>query len=63
MLCAKREYDRDVIINKCLRFYDLKATKDTTFLWTLVQNSSFLWRNASLELCLNLQSLYMHMFL
>ena len=27
MLCAKRQYDRDVIINKCRGFYDLKSNK------------------------------------
>ena len=31
MLCAKREYNHDVIINKYLRFYDLKSNRRYTF--------------------------------
>ena len=27
MLCEKHKYDRDVIIIKCLGFYDLKGNK------------------------------------
>ena len=36
MLCAKHEYDHDVIINKCLGFYDLKDNKR----YILFMNSS-----------------------
>ena len=28
MLCAKREYNFDMIINKCHGFYDLKSNKN-----------------------------------
>ena len=31
MLRAKHEYNRDVIINKCLWFYDLKSNKRCIF--------------------------------
>ena len=31
LLCAKRDYDRDMMINKCLRFYDLKSNKRYIF--------------------------------
>ena len=31
MLCAKREYNRDMIIDKCLEFYDLKSNKRYIF--------------------------------
>ena len=31
MLCAKREYNRDVIMNKYLGFYDLKNNKTHLF--------------------------------
>ena len=31
MLCAKSKYDRDMIINNCPRFYDLKSNKRYIF--------------------------------
>ena len=31
MLCTKREYDRDVIINMCLEFCELKSNKREFF--------------------------------
>ena len=31
MLCSKRDYDRDVIIIKCLGFYDLKSNERHIF--------------------------------
>ena len=31
MTCVKRKYDHDVIINKCLGFYDLKSNKKYIF--------------------------------
>ena len=31
MLCAKCEFDCDMIINKCLRFYDLKSNERYIF--------------------------------
>ena len=31
MLCAKRKHDRDVIIKKCLGFYDLQSNKKYIF--------------------------------
>ena len=32
MVCAKRKYDRDMFIDNCLEFYDLKSNKRYTFL-------------------------------
>ena len=32
MFCVKHEYDRNVIINKSLGFYDLKSNKRYIFL-------------------------------
>ena len=31
MLCAKCKYDHDMIIDKCLEFYDLKSNKRYIF--------------------------------
>ena len=31
MLCAKRKYDRDLFIDKCVEFNDLKSNKRYTF--------------------------------
>ena len=36
MFCVKRGYHRDVIINKCRGFYNLKTTKDKSVIWTPV---------------------------
>lgn len=35
MLCAKRMYDCDMIINKCPKFYDLKKNKRYNFFYEI----------------------------
>ena len=70
MLYAKRKYDRNLIINKCLRFYDLKSNKRYILLWTLVKNLQikqaltkcegkfeFFFSFQSLSLCGNIESI------
>ena len=52
-----REYDRYVIIHKCLEFHDLKSNERYIFSITLVQNSSFIHMHVSLMLYLHSQNL------
>ena len=35
MLCAKREYDHDVIVSTCLDLKDLKSNKRYIFLYEI----------------------------
>ena len=59
MLCAKHKYDCYMIIDKCLKFYDLNSNKRHIFSMNSNRKFEFFSYKLSLKLYIHSQNLYM----